>query len=278
MPLQTVEIESLYDNPLKRAGKESEHDALEAEHFDAEAERFLSQEGERALFVDLDEAMPPRHRAFWREIGEVRGLSVLDVGSGYGYSAVRLAMSGAEVAAIDISPKMCELTLRAAELNGVRVEAFVKSASKTGFPDEAFDLIVGQVSLHHLSLESAGPELARILKPGGRAIFLEPIQAGRLFLKLRSYLPIACKESPGGGALRIDEIERLGEVFGSLEIRRFGILERLRRIKAFDAISPVLYAFDGALVKLPGINRLAAHALIVLTKTKNHQEDHGKIR
>lgn len=278
MPVQTVEIESLYDNPLKNAGKESEHDALEAEHFDAEAERFLSEEGETALLVDLDEAMPPRHRAFWREIGEPRGLRVLDVGCGYGYSAVRLAMAGAEVAAIDISPKMCELTLRASELNGVRVEAFVKSASKTGFPDAAFDLIVGQVSLHHLTLESAGPELSRILRPGGRAIFLEPIQAGRLFLKLRSFLPISCKESPGGGALRIEELRRLGEVFGSLEIQRFGILERLRRIKTFDAISPVLYAIDGVLVGIPGIQRFAAHALIVLTKTKNHEDDHGKIR
>lgn len=268
MVFKTNDINLLYDNPLKKAGQESNHDSIEAEHFDAEADRFLSETEEKTLLVDFDEEMPPRHRAFWITIGNPKGLKVLDVGCGYGYSASRLALCGADVTAIDVSPKMCELTRKSAMLNGVDIDVRCISASDTGFEDNYFDLIVGQVSLHHLSLDSAGIELRRILKPCGRAIFLEPIQAGKNLFKLRTMLPLSCKESPGGGALRKDEIDKLSRIFGKVEFRRFAILERLRRIKLFDTISPVLYSIDRFLLAIPGVRNLSAHALIILTKTQ----------
>ncbi|HHS50205.1 MAG TPA: class I SAM-dependent methyltransferase [candidate division Zixibacteria bacterium] len=270
MRLSQAEIERFFDNPLKRREHEREHDAREAEHFDAEADRFIADESERALYVDFDEPLPPRHRAFWIAVGRVEGKRVLDVGCGYGYASARLALCGAEVTAIDVSPKMCELTRRSAELNGVDVDVLCASASDTGLQDESFDLVVGQVSLHHLTLETAGPELARVLRPGGRAIFLEPLQVGKFFLKLRSLVPVPCKESPGGGALRREEIAALGEIFGDVKMRPFGIVERLRRVKALSALSPLLYAVDGALLAIPGANKFAAQALIVFTK--NHNE------
>ena len=57
---QGKNIEKFYDNPLKHKGWEVEHDALEAEHFDKRAERFLVEVGEKGLIVDFDETMPPR--------------------------------------------------------------------------------------------------------------------------------------------------------------------------------------------------------------------------
>lgn len=262
-----MDIEVFYDNPLKRRGREAEHDAEDAAHFDAEAERFLAEEGENALIVNLREDRPPRHRAFWRELLDAGGKRVLDVGCGYGYASSLLAMMGAEVTAIDVSPGMCDLTCRAARINDVEVDVRNISAVDTGFPDEYFDLIVGQVSLHHLPLESAGIELARVLKVGGRAVFIEPIQPHEWLFKLRSKLPVACHESPGGGALRLDEIIALGIIFGDYKIQYFNITERLRRLKPLDWISPVLYTTDSILLKIPGMCGFAASAVITFTKT-----------
>jgi len=258
-----------YDNPLKSTGMEIDHDAADAAHFDDEADRFLAEEGKEALVVDFHEDMPPRHRAFWLELLDAPGKRILDVGCGYGYSAARLAMMGANVVAIDVSKKMCDLTRLAAEVNDVEIDVHNASAVNTGFPDDEFDIIVGQVSLHHLPLESSGRELKRILKPGGRAVFLEPIHTFKWIFDLRSRLPVACYESPGGGALRIEEIRELGNFFGDYKIRYFSVLERLRRFKPLDWISPILYAADTTLLKLPGTKGLSSAAVIVLKKTKS---------
>ncbi len=266
MIVHEKDIGIFFDNPLKAKGFEDEHDIAEAAHFDAEAERFLAEEGEKALIVDIHEKMPPRHRAFWRELGDASGLRALDIGCGYGYSACRLASMGAEVVAIDVSPKMCDLTRRASELNNVKIDVRNLSAVDTGFPDDYFDLVVGQVSLHHLPLATAGPEILRILKPGGRVVFLEPVHGYRWSFKLRSKLPVACYESPGGGALRKDELQFLGELFGKIEVRYFRILERLLRFRILRWASPIIYAADKVLVVIPGIKGFASAAVIVLTK------------
>lgn len=55
---------------------------------------------------------------------ECRG-RVLEIGPGTGIVSVHCAMEGSEVDAADINPAAVECTLRNAELNGVRVNAFV---------------------------------------------------------------------------------------------------------------------------------------------------------
>jgi SAM-dependent methyltransferase len=49
------------------------------------------------------------------------------------------------------------------------------SAGKLPFADASFYVVLGKQILHHLQLDVATAELARELKPGGRAIFLEPL-------------------------------------------------------------------------------------------------------
>lgn len=43
------------------------------------------------------------------------------------------------------------------------------------FPDRSFDVVVGRSILHHLELPLAYKEILRVLRPGGRAIFMEPL-------------------------------------------------------------------------------------------------------
>jgi len=59
----------------------------------------------------------------------------------------------------------------------------VRDAMKTPFPDRSFDVIYGNAVLHHLDSEACAPEIARLLAPGGVAVFRE-VQAGNIFLRL----------------------------------------------------------------------------------------------
>ena len=48
------------------------------------------------------------------------------------------------------------------------------SVQEMPFASNSFDYVVDIGALHHLQLDLAGPEIARVLKPSGKAIFIEP--------------------------------------------------------------------------------------------------------
>src|SRR5690606_33263595 len=101
-----------------------------------------------------------------------------DFGCGMGEEAVYFARLGAHVTAIDISEVGVEITRRRAAHNGLagRIDARVMRADPTELPSASFDVVHGLGILHHLDdLEQALREVARLLKPDGMAIFLEPL-------------------------------------------------------------------------------------------------------
>jgi len=102
---------------------------------------------------------------------------VLEYGCGTGSYAFELAKAGAKVTAIDISSMALNIArARATELGGYNNIIFKKmNAEKMDFDDASFDLICGTGILHHLDLVKAILEIKRILKPGAKAIFIEPL-------------------------------------------------------------------------------------------------------
>lgn len=113
----------------------------------------------------------------WRSM-DLNGVNVLDYGCGNGEFSRILAMKGARVVGIDISPKLIETARASAArmgLNGSCPQFMVGDAQHTPFPDNTFDFVVGNGALHHLDLDKAYGEIARVLKPGGKALFMEPM-------------------------------------------------------------------------------------------------------
>jgi ubiquinone/menaquinone biosynthesis C-methylase UbiE len=99
------------------------------------------------------------------------GGRVLDVGTGPGVLLQEIGRRRPDlrVVGIDLSPDMVSAARRnVAEFDG-RVEAHQADVTALPFPDASFDLIVSSLSLHHWDdPRTAGPQLARVLKPGGR--------------------------------------------------------------------------------------------------------------
>jgi SAM-dependent methyltransferase len=122
------------------------------------------------------------------------GRNVLDYGCGRGDDAIRLVRRGAAyVTGLDIAEAEIAHARAAAAAAGLadRTTFVVADAHATGFPDGAFDVIRGVSILHHLDLEPALLELRRILAPGGRAVFVEPLAHNPLLRLGRALTPMA---------------------------------------------------------------------------------------
>lgn len=100
--------------------------------------------------------------------------TVLDVGSGPGNLAVRLAELAPQlvVVGIDISPDMVERARHRASMAGVsdRVRFEVGDVAQLPHVDGYFDLVASTFSLHHWPDPERGlAEIYRVVKPGGHA-------------------------------------------------------------------------------------------------------------
>ncbi len=110
-----------------------------------------------------------------QQMGELRGKKILELGCGAGEGSVYFALQGAEVVATDISSEMVKLVGEVAQKHGVKVEAQKMMAEAIEFEDESFDFVYGNGVLHHVDFRKAVQEASRVLKPGGKAIFIEPL-------------------------------------------------------------------------------------------------------
>jgi len=97
--------------------------------------------------------------------------AVLDVGTGPGVLLVEIARrrSDLRLTGVDLSSDMAAAAERNLSEFGARATTCVGDVTDLPFPDQSFDLIVSSFSLHHWDdPDAAVPELARVLRPGGR--------------------------------------------------------------------------------------------------------------
>jgi SAM-dependent methyltransferase len=165
------------------------------------------------------------------QLGDVRGLRVLDYGCGHGMAAVVLARAGAHVTAFDLSGGYVEEARARARANGVQAEFVQANGEYLPFADAAFDRVWGCAILHHLDLPRAAAELRRVLRPGGRAVFCEP-WGGNPFLNFaRRRLPYPGKHrTPDETPLTREHLRLLRAVFPGVQVRGFQLLSMARRV------------------------------------------------
>jgi len=109
---------------------------------------------------------PDARQVVFEAVAEATPRCVLDVGCGQGELAERIrAELGVEVTAVDLSPRMVELT------RARGVEALVGDIHDLPFHDGSFDCVVAGWVLYHASgLDQAMRELRRVLGPEGRLV------------------------------------------------------------------------------------------------------------
>ena len=189
------------------------------------------------------------------------GADVLEYGCGAGSSAFLLAERGARVTGIDISPERIRRATEEARARKLEDVSFrVMNAEQLEFEDNTFDLICGTSIVHHLDLHRSSAELARTLKPTGRAVFLEPLGHNPVINAYRRRTPDYRTEDEH--PLLMSDLQFLARRFGVVDTRFFHLASLaaypFRSRRGFGSFIGALDRVDSALFTLvPPLRRYA---------------------
>ena len=106
-------------------------------------------------------------------LGDVDGLDVVELGCGTAYFSAWLAKRGARPVGVDITPAQLETARRLQDETGLRFPLVEADAAATGLPDAGFDLALSEYGASiWVDPYRWVAEAARLLRPGGRLVFL----------------------------------------------------------------------------------------------------------
>jgi ubiquinone/menaquinone biosynthesis C-methylase UbiE len=164
-------------------------------------------------------------------------VEVLDIGCGEGRLVGEIAAAGAHVTGIDPNPSVLE---RARAM--VPGANFVRAGAEAlPFRPSSFDVVVVVNALHHVPvdlMDRALAEAARVLRPAGRLVVVEPLAEGTFFDALRSIEDETAVRAAAQAAMRravASGILRLEKVMTYIRCEAFPTaVEFLERIVAVD--------------------------------------------
>ena len=194
---------------------------------------------------------------------------MLEYGCGTAGFSVPMSRLGSAVTAIDISPVAVRMTREWAFGTGARSITFCNMNAETlAFGDAAFDVVCGTGILHHLDLDKSVSELARVLKPDGKAVFLEPLGHNPLINLYRRRTPNMRTEDEH--PLLMSDLRLARKYFGAVETRYFHLHSLLavpfRDGRLFSPLLSCLDAADRLLFALPFMGRFAWTAVIAMSE------------
>ncbi|MGI8788081.1 MAG: class I SAM-dependent methyltransferase [Pyrinomonadaceae bacterium] len=252
---ETVEVE----RSASEARRKEANDLRVAEHI---IERYKNPTGETFF--------PLEYLCYL--LGDAAGKTVLDYGCGLGDNSVLLASRGAKVVGVDISPELIELAEKRLDQHGWsdRAEFRVASAHELPLADESVDVVFGNAILHHLDLDISSEEVFKILKKGGRAIFLEPVRNSKFVKFVRNLIPYEQPDiSPFERPLTDAELTNYAAKFSSYRSRAFW-LPFVNLVQVLGLPEKVLYLavkIDGEILKRAKfLNYYASIRVIEMTK------------
>jgi SAM-dependent methyltransferase len=222
-----------------------------------------------AKYYEVERA-PMERYAELLTVADVSDKRVLEYGCGPGSHAFFLAREGARVTGIDISDVAIGQAMERAAAEGVteRCHFEVMNAERTNFDDSLFDLICGTAILHHLDLDAAYAEIARLLKPAGRAVFVEPMGHNPVINAYRRRTPQLRTEDEH--PLLTRDLDLTHKYFRDADFTFFNLFALLavplRGTRGFDPALTALQALDRAVFRVAAARKHAWMVLISLSR------------
>jgi ubiquinone/menaquinone biosynthesis C-methylase UbiE len=200
--------------------------------------------------------------AYNRLIDEAaRGRTVLEVGSGRGAQALRVAPMGAVVHGVDVSEVGVQIARSRAYAEGLseRASFHVMDVEELKWSANTFDVVCGSGILHHLDLDRAIAEITRVMKPGGKAVFLEPLGHNPAIWLFRKLTPAL--RSGDEHPLLMRDVRRIRSHFGNSAARYYGLTSLLavpvQGLPGAAWLTWLLHRMYDLLLRVPGVRTLA---------------------
>jgi ubiquinone/menaquinone biosynthesis C-methylase UbiE len=229
----------------------------------------------------------PENRYIMAQLGDIQNKTILDLGCGAGENSTYFALQGAICTASDVSPGMIEVAIKLAKQYGVEIEGKVIDAMNIDFPDNSFDIVYAANMLHHVDPIRALKEMHRVVKPGGKVCFWEPLRHNPIINIYRSIAKEVRTEDEA--PLDIAIVKQIEQLFTEVKydtfwlaslwiFLQFYLIERVdpnqerywKKIVEEESRLRKLYyrleSWDKLLKKIPGIGRWAWNIAVVATK------------
>lgn len=188
---------------------------------------------------------------------------VLDFACGNGENAFYAARFAKKVIGIDISKegiKNCKLN--AVDLGLDRKCKFlVMDGEKMKFPDNYFDFCVEYGALHHVDLQIALNEIKRVLKPGGKFVFVEALRHNPFIHAYRRLTPHLRTKWEVNHILGVDSLKKIEKAFKNVKVKNFHLASifavPFRKTSYFQKLLKILEKIDAIILKNSKINKFA---------------------
>ena len=226
-----------------------------------------------------------------KELGDLKGKKILDVGAGLGESSVYFAQKGAEVYFNDISPKMGEFAEKLATRHGVKLNYLIAPIEHLELHKDFFDIIYCANLMHHVPKQDQEMwirTMSESLKKDGSLVTIDPLKYNRAinYYRTKAEEVRTIDEEPLG----FDIVDLYKKYFKNVEhkefwlttlwlfisyyfIRRYDPNEVRYWKRIFKEKSSKigwwfkpLTAIDKLLLSLPGIKKMAWNIVIVARK------------
>ena len=229
----------------------------------------------------------PENQWIHAALGDVRGKTLLELGGGLGEASAWFAMHGAIVIATDLSGGMLAVARRVATHNGTGITAVQMDGAVLALADASVDIVYGANVLHHVDQAQCIGEVHRVLRPGGVAVFWDPLRYNpviNVYRRMATAVRTHDEHPLGVGDLRL-----LQRTFRRVDVRFFWLatlgvfvwfffgqrvhpnVERYWKkiITDYASIAPlhrVLAAVDRVLLRIPGLRWWAWNMAVVCRK------------
>jgi len=136
--------------------------------------QFTDEEARRKWAADeITWGVWDRPESELRILGDVAGLDVVELGCGTAYLSAWLARRGARPIGVDVTPAQLDSARRLMQETGIEFPLVEADAAATGLPDASADLVVTEYGASiWVDPYRWIPQAARLLRPGGRLVFL----------------------------------------------------------------------------------------------------------
>ncbi len=249
--------------------RESQDEILKREK-DFHDERYLSESASRSAaskYYRLKREFDLRYLDVINERSQ--GKKVLEIGCGPNINTPHWVDSAAECHGIDLSEVAIEQAWQRLGKRHKKVHLAVMNAESMDYEDDYFDVVCGKGIIHHLNTASAYQELARVLKPGGVAVFIEPLGHNPFINLYRRLTPKMRSEDEH--PLLISDIKMASDWFDSVSAEYQHISSILSVFLPGDRLKSASFSFLNAVDKglMRVIPALEQYSWLVLMKLEN---------